>query len=440
MEAAPDANFALEREEIRHRQVLPKALLVGVMAGGFAAAFRHALAWSEGWRAGAAGRDHSLRGLALAVAIGGVTGAIALWIVKRFAPEASGSGIPFIKRVVLGETKLSWRRILPVKFLAGVFGIGGGLALGREGPTIQMGGATGLLVCDCLGVPPGQGERKVLISAGAGAGLAAAFNAPLAGMVFVLEELQGSFSPAIFVASFVASVTADIVARLLAGSAPVFAIKGIAAPGLAVLPGAALAGALAGLAGVVFNWSLLASLDRFGRLKRPRAIAAGAVMGVLCGLAGWAVPGLAGSGGGLVTQALAGRVAFGWLPLLMLVRLGLTVGSYGCGAAGGIFLPMFVIGALGGLSFGGLAHQLAPAWFARPEVFVVLGMGGIFTAIVRAPLTGLVLMIELTGTYDFMLPLLVSSFAAYLVAEGLNSPPIYEALRRRQAAKQSAPA
>ncbi|HZZ58933.1 MAG TPA: H(+)/Cl(-) exchange transporter ClcA [Opitutaceae bacterium] len=439
MDPAQDSNFGLGREEIRQRQILPKALLIGAVAGLLAAAFRLSLSWSEGWRSGLVGKDHSGRGLIAAVVVGGITGAIALWTVKHFAPEASGSGIPFIKRVVSGETKLSWRRILPVKFIAGVLGIGGGLALGREGPTIQMGGATGLMVGDWLRVQEGGGERKALISAGAGAGLAAAFNAPLAGMVFVLEELHGSFTPAIFVSAFVASVTSDIVARLLAGSAPVFAIKGIAAPGLAALPGAAVAGVLAGLVGAAFNWSLLASLDFFGRRRRLPPMITGAAIGGVSGLAGWIVPGLAGSGGGLVTQALAGRVAFGWLPLLMVVRLALTVGGYGCGAAGGIFLPMFVIGALGGLSFGGLAHHLAPVWFSRPEVFVILGMGGIFSAIVRAPLTGLVLMIELTGTYDFMLPLLVCSFAAYGIAEALGCPPIYEALRQRQSAKQSHP-
>lgn len=437
MDPAANSEFGVARDEIRQRQLLPKALLVGAAAGLLAAFFRLGLAWSEGWRAGRVGGGHSWRGLAAAAAIGAATGAVALWTVKRFAPEASGSGIPFIKRVVLGETKLNWRRILPVKFCAGVLGIGGGLALGREGPTIQMGGATAQMVCDMLGVAEGQEERKVLISAGAGAGLAAAFNAPLAGMVFVLEELHGRFSRSIFVASFLACVAADIVARLLAGATPVFAIKGVAAPGLEALPAAAIEGVLAGFVGVAFNISLLASLEFFGRRDRLSPLGKGAAIGFFCGVAGWVVPGLAGSGGGLVTQALVGQVAFGWLPLLMLVRLGMTVGAYGCGSAGGIFLPMFVIGALGGLSFGGLAHQISPSWFSRPEVFVILGMGGIFAAIVRAPLTGLVLMIELTGTYDFMLPLLVCSFAAYGVAEALGCPPIYEALRQRQTARQS---
>ena len=105
--------------------------------------------------------------------------------------------------------------------------------------------------------------------------------------------------------------------------------------------------------------------------------------------------------------------------------------SYGCGAAGGIFAPLLVIGALGGLAVGRLVHHVAPAWAAQPEIFAVLGMGALLTAIVRAPLTGIVLMIELTGKYDFMLPLLVSCFAAYGVAEALRDEPIYEALRER---------
>ena len=161
-----------------------------------------------------------LEGLAVALGLGALGGGLGLWLVRRFAPETAGSGIPHLKSVVLGESELNWRRVLPVKFFSGVAGIGGGLALGREGPTIQMGGATGLMVSEWLRVKSGEGERKALISAGSGAGLAAAFNAPLAGMIFVLEELHGNFTPVMFVAAFLASVTADVVCRVMTGETP----------------------------------------------------------------------------------------------------------------------------------------------------------------------------------------------------------------------------
>jgi len=318
-----------------------------------------------------------------------------------------------------------------VKFFAGVAGIGGGLALGREGPTIQMGGATGLMVSEWFKVKPGEGERKALISAGAGAGLAAAFNAPLAGVMFVLEELQGSFTPVVFVAAFLASVVADIVGRVLTGEMPVFALKSMAAPAMSALPLALILGAIAGLGGVIFNRCLLASLDWFDRLRRWPGWVPGVLAGAVVGIASGLYPGVAGSGGVLAERALIGEIALRWVPLLLLVRFMLTMVSYGSGAAGGIFAPLLVIGALGGLATGGAVNAVWPALAPHPEIFAVLGMGALLTAIVRAPLTGIVLMVELTGKYDFMLPLLVSCLAAYGVAEGLKNAPIYEALRER---------
>jgi chloride channel protein, CIC family len=154
-------------------------------------------------------------------------------------------------------------------------------------------------------------------------------------------------------------------------------------------------------------------------------------------VASWAYPGVAGSGGLLAEPALAGEILLRWLPVLLVARFFLTMWSYGSGAAGGIFAPLLVIGALGGLAVGRLANVVAPAWAAHPEVFAVIGMGGLLTAIVRAPLTGIVLMVELTGKYDFMLPLLVCCLVAYGIAEVLREPPIYEALRER--ANQKSP-
>ena len=423
--------FGLKEEEVKRRHILPKALVIGLVAGLLSSGFREALQWSEVHRIEWIGRLSPITGLAVALLLGAVGGGIGVWLVRRFAPEAAGSGIPHMKSVVMGEEQMHWRRVLPIKFLGGWTAIGGGMALGREGPTIQMGGATGLMVSAWFRVKPGEGERKALISAGAGAGLAAAFNAPLAGVMFVLEELHGSFTPVIFVAAFLASVTADVVCRVVTGSTPVFALHGMPVPSLHVLPVALLLGTVAGFGGVAFNWCLMASLDAFDRLRHWPSFAVGALAGLAVGLAAWIYPGVSGSGAMLAEHALAGEIAIRWVLVLVLARFVLTMVSYGSGAAGGIFAPLLVIGALGGLAMGSVAHAVAPTWASHPEVFAVLGMGALLTSIVRAPLTGIVLMIELTGKYDFMLPLLVSCFAAYGVAEAMNDVPIYEALRER---------
>jgi CIC family chloride channel protein len=305
--------------------------------------------------------------------------------------------------------------------------------MGREGPTVQMGGATGLMVSTWFRVKQGEGERKALVSAGAAAGLAAAFNAPLAGLIFVLEELTGNLTPVVFVASFLAAVAADVVCRVVTGETPVFVLHGMPGPSLQGLPLAAIIGLVAGLGGVIFNRSLLASLDLFDRLRAWPPFAVGAATGVIVGFAAWVYPDVSGSGALLSERALLGGIAIRWVLVLIVSRFVLTMVSYGSGAAGGIFAPLLVLGSLSGLAVGSAIHSFLPGWAEYPETFAVIGMGAILTATVRAPLTAIVLMIELTGQYDFMLPLLVACFAAYGVAEALGDRPIYEALRERSA-------
>src|SRR3954466_7961989 len=212
-----DTGFGLGTGEVKRRHILPKALVVGLVAGLLATAFRVALSATERSRIAFLTGLSGWERIPIAILLGATGGALGLWLVRRLAPDAGGSGIPQLKGFVLGERGIEWRRLLPVKFFAGLVGIGGGLALGREGPTIQMGGATGLMVSEWFRVKIGEGERKALIAAGAGAGLAAAFNAPLAGVMFVLEELAGNFTPILFVSAFIASVSADVVGRVVTG-------------------------------------------------------------------------------------------------------------------------------------------------------------------------------------------------------------------------------
>lgn len=425
-----EATGGLNEEEVKRRHILPKALVVGLVAGLIASAFRLSLEKAEHFRESSLATLPPWIALIVAVSGGTLAGGTGLWLVRRFAPEAAGSGIPHLKSVLSGEIKMRWTRLLPVKFLAGILSIGGGLALGREGPTVQMGGAAGLMTASWFRIKSGFGERKALISAGAGAGLAAAFNAPLAGVIFVLEELQGNFTPVVFVAAFLASVIADVVSRLLVGTSPVFHLRELPIMNLQELPLALLLGVLAGFAGIVFNRSLLGSLNFADRFSRSQWIP-GAIAGAIVGFAGWMMPGLAGGGGTMADKAISGDFALGLLPLLLLSRFALTMISYGSGSAGGIFAPMLVIGALGGSLFGLSVEAVAPSFLAHPQAFALLGMGALFTAVVRAPLTGIVLMVEMTGQYEFMLPLLVSCLSAYGIAEAFRAPAIYEALRHR---------
>jgi CIC family chloride channel protein len=417
--------------QAQRRTLFPRACLVGMLAGGMAVAFRWALEGGEIVRAWCIAWAHHTPawGWLLPVLWGAFGAGLAVALVHRVASEAAGSGIPHVKAVLYWFRTMRWQAILPVKFFGGVMGIGGGLALGREGPTVQMGGALGAAVAHWLNVSPR--ERQTLIAAGAGAGLAAAFNAPLAGLAFVLEELQRHFAPAVFGATFVAALTADVVTRSLTSQLPVFHVAPAPVLPLTALPVVLVLGLLAGVLGVAFNRSLLHTIARFARVRAWPASLSGVLVGAAVGLLGVFVPHALGGGQRLVDVILQGHLSLAYIPGWFLVRFGLTMVSYGCGAPGGIFAPLLVLGALLGLAVGQLAHLVLPGIIASPASFAVLGMAAYFAAIVRAPLTGIVLIVEMTNSYEQMLPLLVACFTAYAVADFIMDRPIYEALLER---------
>lgn len=428
------------RLQEQRRRHLPRALVVGVLAGLVAVAFGRALELSEQLRGALiawAGR-FGAAGVVVPLLLGAVTAGIAVALVARIAPEASGSGIPHLKAVLHRLRALRWRVVLPVKFLGGVIGIGGGLALGREGPTVQMGGAVGQMVGRWFRCTPR--ERLTLIAAGAGAGLSAAFNAPLAGLVFVLEEVQRDFSPVVFTVTLVASVVADVTGRLLLGGEPVFRLTSEVDPALASLPLHLLIGVAAAPLGVLFNRSLIGSLDVATRLRAIPPWGRGALVGAAIGVVAWFAPSSVGGGRSLVDATLTG--SFGPLQILWLIplRLLLTSASYGTGAAGGIFTPMLVIGALLGSGVGQAGALLLPAGLVSLPTCAVVGMAAFFAAVVRAPLTAIVLLVEMTGDYGMVLPLLIACLAAGGIADWMQDPPIYEALLLRDLRRKKEPA
>ena len=415
----------------QRRRLFPRAALVGLLAGILATAFRAVLAAGDGLRDELLTWAHSLPlfGWLFPVCFCAFGAGLSVWLVRKVAPEASGSGIPHLEAVLHRMRDLNWRRVLPVKFFGGALALGAGLVLGREGPTVQMGGTLGAAVSEWLDV--GTRDRLVLIAAGAGAGLAAAFNAPLAGLIFVLEEVQKDFRQAVFGAAFLAAAVADIVARFASGQLPVFAVPSYPVPDLKALPAFAVLGLACGLLGVVYNRSLIGTLTLYAKIPPRFAVGMAALVGAVIGLVAWFSPIAVGGGHHLAETFLEGHAALALIPLWFGARFVLSMASYGTGAPGGIFAPLLVLGALIGLGVGQVTHLLVPRLVPIPAIFAVVGMAAYFTAIVRAPLTGIVLIIEMTGNYAQMLPLLVACFCAYLVAEGLGELPIYENLLER---------
>ncbi|MEA1052648.1 H(+)/Cl(-) exchange transporter ClcA [Lamprobacter modestohalophilus] len=367
-------------------------------------------------------------GWLLLMLLGSLVLVTAMWLVRRFAPETAGSGVQEVEAILAGDRQLRWKRVLPVKFVAGTLAVGSGLVLGREGPTIHMGAALGQLASERL--EPNPAANRALIAAGAAAGLATAFNAPLASIVFVTEELREHFEYrfATIQSVILACCAAVVVSGWMLGQGPDMSMPDLNMAPLETLPLFLLLGVLIGALGVLFNRLLLGSVASYRALGTPRAYAAAALTGLMLGALLWFAPNTVGGGESLVERLLQGQPALLFLIALFAVRLLTTIGSYGLGLPGGIFAPMLALGTICGAAFAALISLLVPTLALAPEVFAVAAMGALFAATVRAPLTGIILVIELTGAQALALPIILTCLAATFTAEGLGGRPVYSSL------------
>jgi CIC family chloride channel protein len=271
-------------------------------------------------------------------------------------------------------------------------------------------------------------ECKALLAAGAGAGLATAFNAPIAGAVFVLEELVRRFDLPITIATLGASAGAIGAARLLLGQEPDFQVQPLSYTGLGAIPFYLALGVVGGFIGAAYNRAILGALRATGGRGRFPVEYRAAAIGAAVGLVAWFAPAMVG-GGDMITQRMLGGTAAVFLfGLDFALRFALGPVSYAARTPGGLFAPMLVLGSQSGLLFGTLARWL-PGAGTNPTEYAVVGIAAFFTAVVRAPLTGIVLATELTGSFTLLLPMLAACSTAMLVPTLLNNPPIYDSLR-----------
>jgi CIC family chloride channel protein len=349
--------------------------------------------------------------------------------VRRFAPHASGSGIPHVEAVLKEELPPAPVLLVPVKFVGGVLAIGAGLALGREGPSVQMGASLTHFIGRMFGCT--WSDCRVLLAAGAGAGLATAFNAPIAGAVFVLEELLRRFETRIAIAALGASATAITVARWVLGDAPDFQVADLPYPTAVATVLYVAFGAIAGLVAVAYNVTIVRTLAMADRLQSLPVELRAALIGVIVAIVAWRAPLLVGGGEALTQSALSSATALHWLPLVFLARFALGPLSYAAHTPGGLFAPLLVLGAQLGLLCGAACRWAWPQFDVPMEAFAVVGMAAFFTGVVRAPLTGIVLIIEMTASMTLMLPMVGASFLAMLIPTLLGNSPIYDSLRER---------
>ena len=418
-------------------RLLLEGLAVGLGAGISISIFRYLLAGSEILRPviyhnlREALADGQWQWLALYI-LSFIIIAYLLKLIVAREPMCTGSGIPQIKGILQGDMSMRWFSVLWSKILGGVLAIGAGMSLGREGPSVQIGA--------CVGQGLSQTSRRtrfesrILMTAGAGAGLAAAFNAPLAGVIFGLEEMQKTISPALLLTGITASITAATVTEVIFGMSPVFSMGYLLPLPLNLFDVLVVAGIVIGLLGRLFNIALAYSLNIYSKLglsgiKKPLL-----PLTLAAGL-GFVLPEILGGGNLLVDSLVVTDYTIGFLCLLFVGKFLFTMICFGSGVPGGIFLPMLVLGAAGGAVLAKLLvlAGLLPAMYYAD--IIVFGMAAYFSAVVKSPVTGSILILEMTGSFQHMLALLVVSLTAYVISDLTGGRPVYDELLDRALGK-----
>lgn len=412
-----------------HVSLVFKSLLVGAAAGAVAIIYRKLLGYSENWLESILAFCHQHPWASFFWFMVLILLAFCVSRLLKWEPMISGSGIPQVEGELTGDLNPSWWRVLIAKILAGTLCIFGGLSLGREGPSIQLGAMAGKAVSKSL--KSTQKEERCLLTCGASAGLAAAFNAPLAGVMFSLEELHKKFSATILICVMTASVASDFISKYVFGLSSVFQIPVNTLIPLENYWMLIILGLILGLSGALYNFVTLKTQDLYAKIKWIKPHFRPIIPFLLAGILGFILPQVLGSGHHMIDLLTNGSLWISSALVLLLVKFLFSTVSFGSGAPGGIFFPMLILGGY----IGGIFGMTAVSWFGlEPTLinnFIILSMAGFFSAVVRAPITGIILIVEMTATLDQLLSITVVAVVAYLTAELLKSAPIYDSLLER---------
>jgi chloride channel protein, CIC family len=371
------------------------------------------------------------------------------YLLFRYFPDARGSGVPQTKAALYARDGVITLGTVVGKFFCTAATLASGIPLGREGPSVQVGAGIASILGRRLGLRPEN--VKALIPVGAAAAIAAAFNTPLAAVVFALEEIVGDLNAPVLGSVVLASATSWFVLRLLLGNDPLFKVPQYQLVHPFEFLVYAVLGVLGGLVSVVFTKMLLGMRQSFARLPRWTRWFQPGVGGVVAGLIAWRVPQVLGVGYGYVGDALNNKMALELMAMLIVLKLVAVTTSYASGNAGGIFGPSLFIGAMLGGSLGSLVHHFWPAHTATAGAYALVGMGTLFAGILRVPMTSVLMIFETTHDYAVIVPLMISNMVSFFISARLQPVPIYEGLaiqdgihlpseggRRRSAERQAA--
>jgi len=356
-----------------------------------------------------------------------VLGYIVAKQVKK-EPMISGSGIPQVEGILTRRLKMNWFTVLYNKFIGGLICLCAGLSVGREGPSVQMGACIGEGIAKKLNKL--ENEEKYLITSGASAGLSAAFNAPLSGVMFALEEAHKNFSPLVLLSAMIASLTADFVSKHFFGIIPSLHFEGLVSLPLKYYWTLIILGVTIGISGVLFNKGILKTQSMFKKSKLSTEVKI-IIPFVITGIVGLILPILLGGGHELIISLQKSNFTIITLLTFIVIKFIFTFVSFGSGVPGGIFFPLLTLGAL----VGNLVGLISILYLGVPSTylvnFIVLAMAGHFSAIVKAPITAIILISEMTGSLEHLLSLSIVVLIAQLTSDLLKSHPIYESLLDR---------
>jgi CIC family chloride channel protein len=350
-------------------------------------------------------------------------------LLYRFFPDARGSGIPQTRAAIfIHDGRITLRTVVG-KFVCCATSLGSGIALGREGPSVHIGSGIASVIARRLGLS--REQVRWLVPVGGAAALAAAFNTPIAAVLFSLEEIMGDLHAPILGSVVLSSTTAWMVLHLVLGDEPLFHVTAYHLVSTAELLVYAILGIVGGFGSVGFVKLLLGLRRRFASLPRTTLWWQPVVGGLTIGLLGYFVPAVLGVGYDQVDRVLSGDLVLRTVVLLAFLKGIGTAVCYASGNAGGVFGPSMFIGAMTGAAVGAVAHTILPATTANPGAYALVGMGTAFAGIIRTPLTSVIMIFEVTRDYTIIVPLMISNMIAFYISQRLQPVPLYEALAKQ---------
>jgi CIC family chloride channel protein len=408
-----------------HTTMAILAVVVGVAGGFGAVGFRHLINFIQSVAYGSPAELLSIVYIIpwkIRIWIPAIGGLIVGPLVYFWAREAKGHGVPEVMEAVALRSGLIRKRLVVIKALASAICIGTGGSVGREGPIVQIGSAIGSTLGQLFKVSASR--MRTLVGCGAAAGIAATFNAPIAGSMFALEIILGDFGLATFSPIVISSVVATAISRHFLGDTPAFLVPAYELVSAWEFPLYVTLGFFCALVGVGFTLVLYRTEDLFDRIKFPEYLKA-VLGGVVLGLFGLMFPQILGVGYGAIDNTLAQNYVWWFLLLLVGAKILATSITIGSGGSGGVFAPSLFLGAMAGGFFGSIVHQVFPSVTASPGAYAIVGMGAVVSATTHGPLSAILILFEMTGDYKIILPLMITCIISSIAAGQFLKESIY---------------